>query len=91
MTRFIKIPLEAIHWDEAQLKSFIEKPSNLFDRPYNIDRDKECYMPIGRLTGNLKSKIHKAFLYLSPEYRRRNGWPHALIDLPSAIINLYEK
>lgn len=90
MIKFVKIPLEAIQWDNNKLESFVNDKTNLVERSSNLVSDGMCYIPKHYLKGNLKSVIHKAFLYLKPEYRKANNWPHALSELSDCIIAKYD-
>jgi hypothetical protein len=90
MIKFKKVPLDAINWTEAELSAFASNKENWCEKPSNLTASNYCYIPDSLLVGNLKSVIHKAFLYLKPEYRRINNYPHQLIELTDSIITLYD-
>ena len=90
MIKFKKIPIEAIEWSDKKLHSIITDNNNIHDRPHNLTATDECYIQVDFLQGNLRSKLHKAFLFLTPKYRIINGYPHSICDLTDKIISMYD-
>lgn len=89
--RFKKIPITILSESNKDLLEIISK-IKWTSIPNNLGDNDNCYIEEQFISNskNLKSTLHKAFLYLNPKYRTINNFPHNLSHVSEEIKLKYD-